>query len=75
MKGRTVSVVVIEDNIVESIQTFAEKEVHRAESYFLSQCKRHFSNFDEYSSDDILTILENGYEKGNNKGVCLCWSE
>ena len=69
--GRVPTVVVVVDGVVRDHILCTADTV---EKVFLDVCKEEFSNFDEYSADDIQTILDNGYETGNNKSVCLTWA-
>lgn len=64
-------VIVIKDNLVLIARRFETSQ--EAEQEFLSQLQTRISNWEEYTSDDISAILEQGYEKTNNGSVCLTW--
>ena len=53
---------------VEEVFLSSEEDV---EPRFLSVCAEVFSNFSDYTSDDIDAILDNGYEEGNDCAVCI----
>jgi len=61
-------VVVAREGRVEDVFLSSEEEV---EPRFLSICAEVFSNFSDYTPDDIDAILDNGYEEGNDCAVCI----
>lgn len=61
-------VVVARVGNVEDVFLSSEEEV---EPRFLSICAEVFSNFSDYTPDDIDAILDNGYEEGNDCAVCI----
>lgn len=44
-----------------------------AEDFFLKKASNKFSNWSDYSSDDIDAILENGFEETSEGSLCLSW--
>lgn len=63
-----VLVVVIKDSVVDEV---IRCNADDCEERFLEKCREVFSNFGDYSSDDIDAILDNGYESGNGNSVCI----
>ena len=73
---KTINVIVIRNNVVESNQLFTgEDAVQLAEAAYLSACREHVSNFDEYTGDDLTAILDNGYCEFGTGSVCISWPE
>lgn len=68
------AVIVVKDGVVDEAILCQTGE--EAETLFLKRCASFFSNWDEYSQEDIDEILEQGYEKTSLFGsVCLTWME
>ena len=72
---KSVSVIVIINNLVDKIETFREKEVSKAEKCFYDRCNEYFPDFDKRNQEYKDAILEDGYEKFDNGSICLTWSE
>lgn len=64
-----IAVTVVKDNVVDSLWIFPD--VESAEKKFLDECSTRLSNWDEYTQDDIDSILADGYEKFGNGSICL----
>lgn len=46
----------------------------KAEKTFINICSETFSNFEEYTKEDIDAILDNGYEESTHRIVFLTWT-
>ena len=55
-----------------SIEFFGFEDEEEAEETFLNIASEKFSNWDEYSPEDIKAVLENGCEKTSGGSVCIC---
>jgi len=65
------TVVVIKNNeLQENIPFIDEADAH---DKFLEQCKKYISNFDEYSAEDIDTILEDELEIFGHGEISISW--
>lgn len=65
-------IIVIRDNVVETVTPSTPETCERD---FQARVQANVSNWDEYTSQDIGAITENGYEKFGNGSVCLTWIE
>jgi hypothetical protein len=72
----TVNVVVIRDDVVESLSAFPDNDLGNAEAEltFLNKCAENLSNWDDYTPDDRSALLEQGYEKFGHGSICLAHS-
>lgn len=50
------------------------EDVGKAEELFIEKCEENFSNFNEYSDEDIQNILDNGYEASTHRTVFISWA-
>ncbi len=65
-------VIVIQNNLIET--TTKCKNGEHAKKVFLDKCCAEFiSNWDEYNEDDRDVILNQNYEKSNNKSISIIW--
>ena len=46
----------------------------KAEDFFQKKAQSKFSNWDEYSADDVEVILENGVERSGDGSLCIFWA-
>lgn len=47
-----------------------------AEHIFINECRDHFTkDFNEYTQEEIDTVLENGYQEDDKKIVFINWPE
>lgn len=71
MKQYNGSVIIIRDNQAVEIFPFVTRD--EAGLHFLCECKNKISNFDEYTSEDIAYILENGFERFGDGSISIVW--
>lgn len=45
-----------------------------AEDCFIKIASHKFSNWDDYSPEDIQAVLDDGYEQNGNSALCLVWA-
>jgi hypothetical protein len=64
-----VAVVIVDKDVVDEL--FICENSEKAEKKFLDECSTRISNWDEYTSDDIDAILDNGYEAFGNGSICI----
>ena len=70
VKSNEIETAPFTDRIVDNIPFTTGEE---AEKEFLDLCREYLSNFDEYTKEDIDTILENGYESFGTGFVAIYW--
>jgi hypothetical protein len=63
-------IVIIEDNVVHEIK---ESTKEKCEEDFIGVCAQKISNWDDYTGQDVTTVLDNGYERFGNGSICLTW--
>ena len=71
-----VTVVEVVDGLPSQVYLFTgehQEIAEKAEKIFLQICKENIWNFDEYTKDDIATILYNGYEQWEDNSVAIVW--
>jgi len=61
--------VAIRDNVV------VVDDIDKAEAIFLNFCRKYLSNFDEYTEDDIDTILDEGYLGFRDGFIAISWAK
>lgn len=67
-------VVVIKNGLVTDIFAYSESEREDAERQFVNAMESNFSNFDEYTQEDIDACLEDGYAGfGSGNSIQLHW--
>ena len=69
------AIVVVKEGIVDNIEVVSGNDESminaRAEEIFLETCAEQFSNWSDYTVEDIDKVVENGFEKGNDVSVNL----
>jgi len=68
----TPCIVIIKDGVVDDLILCRDGD--HAQKVFLENCAETFSNWDEYTQEDIDAIIGNGYEKSAYSAVCLSWA-
>lgn len=63
-------IVVIKNSVVDEI-TVSTKE--KCEETFIDKCSTLISNWDDYTGEDVTTVLDNGYETFGSGSICLTW--
>lgn len=63
-------IVVIKDDVVFESKVATPEN---CEQVYLDTCREHISNFDQFSPEDIETIVDEGYAKMVVGSVCLHW--
>jgi len=73
----TVNVIVVMDNAVDKVLSFPDNDQGNrdAEMAFLNECANRLSNWDEYTQEDLDTIIENGIENFGNGSINITHSE
>lgn len=71
-QGKTTPYCVVSiSNNGQSAEIITFEEESEAESSFKNQAFHKFSNWEDYSSSDIESILENGVERNGDGSLCL----
>lgn len=74
-----VNVILFKNNSIEENYLFSgensEDVAKKAESKMIEILRSEMSNFDEYTSEDIDNILEDGYESFGNGAVFITWPD
>lgn len=73
-----VNVIVIRDGIVDANYLFVgphDEITDQANKKFIELCRERFSNFDEYTPEDIENILDDGYAEYGRGSICISWPE
>lgn len=75
-KLATVNVVLVRDDVIEELIAFKDdaQGCWLAEVCFLKLCAANFTNWDEYTSDDIDNILAEGVERFGHGAIYLVHS-
>ena len=63
-------IIVVRHDVVETVTPTTKADCERE---FLARVESNVSNWDEYTSDDIEHIVEQGYEMFGCGSVCLTW--
>ena len=73
----TVNVIVVVNNTVDKIISFPDDEKGNkdAEMAFLNECANRLTNWNEYTQNDLDTIIENGIENFGNGSINITHSE
>lgn len=67
-------IIFVVDIFGDSFELSAFNDVDKAEDCFKTIARHKFSNWDEYSAEDISSVLDNGYETTSNGSLCLSWA-
>ncbi len=71
-----VNVIAIKDGVVEESYLFTGDRMEIAmlsHNKLIELCREKFSNFDEYTDDDIESILDDGFAEYGKGSICITW--
>lgn len=73
-----VNVIAIKDGVVEESYLFTGDRMEIAilsHNKLIELCREKFSNFDEYTDDDIESILDDGFAEYGKGSICITWPD
>ena len=71
-----VNVIAIKDGVVEESYLFTGDRMEIAilsHNKLIELCREKFSNFDEYTDEDIESILDDGFAEYGKGSICITW--
>jgi hypothetical protein len=72
----TVNVILVRDDVVEEVHSFNDvpEGNAEAEALFLELCAANLTNWADYSSEDVSTVVDQGYEMFGHGAIYLAHS-